>query len=109
MISSEAEVFEYLTQQAKEHSIASVGLRVNDGLSGNYATVWDAGGNCGVGDTIALAVNRLPDRNQSALDLKERAKRLENEASVLHERAFQLMEKAAQILGEQPKSFGPDD
>lgn len=101
---NEAEVFEYLTRQVKAHGVSSIGMRVEDGLCGNYVAVWNTAGRCGIGQTITQAVNRLPDMNQSVTQMLEEARVMVNEAAALRE-------KAEKILGTtlKPGSFGPDD
>jgi len=87
---NEAAVFEYLKEQAKQNGLTSLSMRVNCDL-GDYVAAWNETGQCGVSGSIAEAVSRLPDRNQTADGMIRTAEELEAQAKTHREKAAKLL------------------
>lgn len=100
---TEAMVFEYLKEQAKEKDLVSLSI-VSSEYSGQYVAAYNETGKCGIGQTIIEAVYQLPCLKRCASDEIKCAEELEGQAKMRRDRA-------AKLLGteQQPKSFGPDD
>jgi len=88
---NEAAVFEYLKEQAKQNGLTSLSMRVNCDLVGDYVAAWNETGQCGVSGSIAEAVSRLPDRQQTASGMIRTAEELEAQAKTHREKAAKLL------------------
>jgi len=87
---TEAMVFEYLKEKAKEHnaSCISISTSLHDSP---YVVVHSHGGDCAIATTIVEAVGKLPTNSYKATDFLEKAARLEKEAKDLREHAKKLL------------------
>jgi len=87
----EAEVFEYLKEQAKQNGLTSLSMRVNCDLVGDYVAAWNETGQCGVSSSIAEAVSRLPNRQETVSGMLLKVQELETQAQTLREKAYKLL------------------